>query len=154
MTKKELLEAIEDMPMDATIVMSGDMKGFKGVTKIHYNKQFKEIEMVNNKNAVDNFYEIILQEFPHMVKLIQQNALSEVKDYLSGMALRYTPVEELMNTVNDCIGLVSLVKRMREAQNRVDMLAGGEDIEFVDMLFIEQREAEREVDEYLKKMEE
>ena len=48
---------------------------------------------------------------------------------------------------------VSLVKRMREAQNRVDMLAGGEDIEFVDMLCIEQREAEREVDEYLKKME-
>ena len=47
----------------------------------------------------------------------------------------------------------SLVKRMREAQNRVDMLAGGEDIEFVDMLLIEQREAEREVDEYLKKME-
>ena len=47
---------------------------------------------------------------------------------------------------------VSLVKRMREAQNRVDMLAGGEDIEFVDMLCIEQREAEREVDEYLKKM--
>ena len=48
---------------------------------------------------------------------------------------------------------LSLVKRMREAQNRVDMLAGGEDIEFVDMLCIEQREAEREVDEYLKKME-
>lgn len=47
----------------------------------------------------------------------------------------------------------SLVKRMREAQNRVDMLEGGEDIEFVDMLCIEQREAEREVDEYLKKME-
>ena len=48
---------------------------------------------------------------------------------------------------------VSIVKRMREAQNRVDMLAGGEDIEFVDMLCIEQREAEREVDEWLKKME-
>lgn len=50
-------------------------------------------------------------------------------------------------------GFISLVKRMREAQNRVDMLAGGEDIEFVDMLCIEQREAEREVDEYLEKME-
>lgn len=48
---------------------------------------------------------------------------------------------------------VSLVKRMREAQKELDMLAGGEDIEFVDMLCIEQREAEREVDEYLKKME-
>lgn len=46
-----------------------------------------------------------------------------------------------------------LVKRMRQAQNRVDMLADGEDIEFVDMLCIEQREAEREVDEWLKKME-
>ena len=53
------------------------------------------------------------------------------------------------NTYNE---FVFLVKRMREAQNRVDMLAGGEDIEFVDMLCIEQREAEREVDEYLKKM--
>ena len=51
------------------------------------------------------------------------------------------------------LDFASLVKRMREAQNRVDMLAGGEDIDFVDMLFIEQREAEREVDEYLKKME-
>ena len=49
---------------------------------------------------------------------------------------------------------VSLVRKMRLAQNRVDMLAGGEDIEFVDMLYIEQREAESEVDEYLKKMEE
>ena len=48
---------------------------------------------------------------------------------------------------------VELVRRMRVAQNRIDMLAAGEDIEFVDMLFIEQREAESEVDEYLKKME-
>ena len=55
--------------------------------------------------------------------------------------------------VKEVTDLVSLVKRMREAQNRVDMLASGEDIEFVDMLCIEQREAEREVDEYLKKME-
>ena len=54
---------------------------------------------------------------------------------------------------NEFRKFVSLVKRMREAQNRVDMLAGGEDIEFVDMLCIEQRETEREVDEYLKKME-
>ena len=49
-------------------------------------------------------------------------------------------------------GFITLVKKMRDAQNRVDMLADGEDIEFVDMLCIEQREAEREVDEYLKKM--
>lgn len=56
-------------------------------------------------------------------------------------------------TKKDYKEFVSLVKRMREAQNRTDMLADGEDIEFVDMLCIEQREAEREVDEYLKKME-
>jgi hypothetical protein len=48
---------------------------------------------------------------------------------------------------------VSLVKRMRNAQNRTDMHTGDEPMDFIDMLFIEQREAEREVDEYLKKME-
>ena len=59
-----------------------------------------------------------------------------------------------MLTKKDLLEFISLVKRMREAQNRVDMLAGGEDIEFVDMLCVEQREAEREVDEYLKTIEE
>lgn len=47
----------------------------------------------------------------------------------------------------------SLVKRMREAQERAEMITGEEDINFIDMLFVERREAEREVDEYLKKME-
>lgn len=61
----------------------------------------------------------------------------------------YNKVEK---TIEEYFEFVSLVKRMRDAQNRVDMLVGGEDIEFVDMLCIEQREAEREVDEYLKKM--
>ena len=44
--------------------------------------------------------------------------------------------------VKEVTDFLSLVKRMREAQNRVDMLASGEDIEFVDMLFIEQRRSE------------
>ena len=61
----------------------------------------------------------------------------------------YNKIEK---TIEEYFEFVSLVKRMRETQNRVDMLVGGEDIEFVDMLCIEQREAEREVDEYLKKM--
>lgn len=47
----------------------------------------------------------------------------------------------------------TLVKWMREAQNRTEMLTGEEHMDFVDMLFIEQREAETDVDEYLKKME-
>lgn len=47
----------------------------------------------------------------------------------------------------------SLVKRMREAQERAEMITGEEDINFIDMLFVERREAEREVDEYLKKIE-
>lgn len=47
----------------------------------------------------------------------------------------------------------TLVKRMRNAQSRTEMLTGEENMDFVDMLFIEQREAETEVDEYLKKME-
>lgn len=61
--------------------------------------------------------------------------------------------KEVAVACHENIEFISLIKRMREAQNRVDMLAGGEDIEFVDMLCIEQREAEREVDEYLKRME-
>lgn len=61
--------------------------------------------------------------------------------------------KEVAVACKENIDFTSLVKKMRDAQNRVDMLASGEDIEFVDMLCIEQREAEREVDEYLKKME-
>lgn len=55
-----------------------------------------------------------------------------------------------MLTEKDYKEFVPLVKRMREAQIRIDNLAGGEDIEFVDILFTEQQELEREVDEYLK----
>lgn len=47
----------------------------------------------------------------------------------------------------------TLIKRMRETQERAEMITGEEDINFIDMLFVERREAEREVDEYLKKME-
>ena len=42
--------------------------------------------------------------------------------------------------------VVELVKRMRETQNRIDMLTGEEDIDFIDMVHIEAREAETEVD--------
>lgn len=43
----------------------------------------------------------------------------------------------------------TLVKRMRNTQSRTEMLTGEEHMDFVDMLFVEQREAETEVDEYL-----
>lgn len=59
-----------------------------------------------------------------------------------------------MLTGKDYKEFASLVKRMREKQWNADMITGEEDIEFIDMVYIEQREAEREVDEYLKKMEE
>ncbi len=45
-----------------------------------------------------------------------------------------------------------LVNRMREAQDNAGMITGEEDINFIDMLFDERKEAEREVDEYLKTM--
>lgn len=57
-------------------------------------------------------------------------------------------------TKKDLLDFVFLVRRMREAQERAEMITGEEDISFIDMLFVERREAEREVDEYLKKMEE
>lgn len=48
---------------------------------------------------------------------------------------------------------IALVKRMREAQEREAMLSFEEDEEFVTMICVEARKAERKVDEYLMKME-
>ena len=48
---------------------------------------------------------------------------------------------------------VSLVKRMREAQEREAMLSFEEDEEFVTRICVEARKAERKVDEYLMKKE-
>ena len=48
---------------------------------------------------------------------------------------------------------VLLVKRMRDKQLNADMLSGEEDADFIDMVFVEQREADREVDEFIKKFE-
>lgn len=42
-----------------------------------------------------------------------------------------------------------MVKKLRDAQKRMDMLTGEEDIDFIDMTHIEAREAETEVDQYL-----
>lgn len=42
-----------------------------------------------------------------------------------------------------------MVKKLRDAQKRMEMLTGEEDINFIDMIHIEAREAETEVDKYL-----
>lgn len=42
-----------------------------------------------------------------------------------------------------------MVKKLRDAQKRMEMLTGEEDIDFIDMTHIEAREAETEVDQYL-----
>ena len=47
---------------------------------------------------------------------------------------------------------IALVKRMREAQEREAMLSFEEDEEFVTMICVEGRKAERQVDEYLMKI--
>lgn len=62
--------------------------------------------------------------------------------------------ESRIPTISKLFDFVSLVKRMREKQWNAGMITGEEDIEFIDMVYIEQREAEREVDEYLKELEE
>ena len=59
-----------------------------------------------------------------------------------------------MLTEKDHMVFVALVKRMREAERACDMITGEENIVYIDLLQIALREAEREVDEYLKKMEE
>ena len=62
--------------------------------------------------------------------------------------------KEVAVACHENIEFISLVKRMRDAQWTLDMITGEEDIEYIDMVEIAKREAEREVDEYLKKMEE
>ena len=42
-----------------------------------------------------------------------------------------------------------MVKKLRDAQKRMELLTGEEDINFIDMIHIEAREAETEVDKYL-----
>ena len=88
-------------------------------------------------------------------RLIVKPVYQPKRDSLYQECLDAVPeeIKEMVSLEVEFSNFVSLVKRMRDAQKRIDILAGGEDIEFVDMLFIEQREAEREVDEYLKKME-
>ena len=63
------------------------------------------------------------------------------------------PAKSFAQRIIEYQEFVSLFRKMREAQERAEMITGEEDINFIDMLFVERREAEREVDEYLKKME-
>lgn len=42
-----------------------------------------------------------------------------------------------------------MVKTLRDAQKKMEMLTGEEDIDFIYMVHIEAREAETEVDQYL-----
>ncbi len=43
MTKKDLLEAIEDMPMNAEILIKVDIFTFKPIRDVGFNKEFNEI---------------------------------------------------------------------------------------------------------------
>jgi hypothetical protein len=55
--------------------------------------------------------------------------------------------------VKEVTDFVSLVKKMREAQEAFQNAIGSEDIDQIDMCQIRMLDLEREVDEYLKKME-
>lgn len=57
-------------------------------------------------------------------------------------------------TKKDYKNFIALVKRMRKAQEREAMLSFEEDEEFVTMICVEARKAERKVDEYLIKIKE
>jgi hypothetical protein len=45
LTKKDLLEAIEDMPMDAEVEFYHYNIGYGGVYKVHYNEELNKIEL-------------------------------------------------------------------------------------------------------------
>ena len=58
-----------------------------------------------------------------------------------------------MLTEKDYCDFIALVKRMREAQEAFQKAIASEDINAMDFYSIVVLDAEREVDEYLKKME-
>ena len=62
----------------------------------------------------------------------------------------YNKVEK---TIEEYFEFISLVKRMREAQEAFQNAISSEDIDQIDMCQIRMLDLEREVDEYLKKME-
>ena len=45
LTKKDLLEAIEDMPMDAEVEFYHYKIGYANVYKVHYNEELNKIEL-------------------------------------------------------------------------------------------------------------
>lgn len=62
----------------------------------------------------------------------------------------YNKVEK---TIEEYFEFISLVKRMREAQEAFQNAISSEDIDQIDMCQIRMLDLEREVDEYLKKIE-
>ena len=68
--------------------------------------------------------------------------------------IRFKTTNTIINMEQEYKDFIALVKRMRKAQEREAMLSFEEDEEFVAMICVEARKAERKVDEYLKKMEE
>lgn len=67
--------------------------------------------------------------------------------------IRYKTTNTIINMEQEYKDFIALVKRMREAQEREAMLSFEEDEEFVTMICVEARKAERKVDEYLMKTE-
>lgn len=67
--------------------------------------------------------------------------------------IRYKTTNTIINMEQEYKDFIALVKRMREAQEREAMLSFEEDEEFVTMICVEARKAERKVDEYLMKKE-
>jgi hypothetical protein len=62
----------------------------------------------------------------------------------------YNKVEK---TIEEYFEFVSLVRRMRKAQDAFNISVSADNIEDIDFWHIRMLELEREVDEYLKKME-
>jgi hypothetical protein len=101
---------------------------------------------------------VIQVEYPDC-DFVSSEEIIEVTQECIDQYLKGYLVENIMDGDYDRIKVkevtdgFTLIKRMRNAQSRTEKLTGEEHMDFVDMLFIEQREAETEVDEYLKKIE-
>ena len=118
-------------------------------------KLFNETEMKTIKIGIDYFFEL-----PEGYQFVDENGnvINATKIILEKKKKEYPKTyEECCKVLKDdrdrFFNFLSLVKRMREAQEAFQNAISSEDIDQMDMCQIRMLDLEREVDEYLKKLE-
>ena len=105
--------------------------------------------MRERKKPSQSWMERTRYEFEHEDELLTERLekLKEIrhhKAFIAGWEEGFSKACEMLHD------FAVLVSRMRKKQWNADMISGEEDMDFIDMVFVEQREAEREVDTWIR----